>query len=46
MPRLAEALDRLIAFGDATGKADEIGPWKVERAKLGVAASKPATHGK
>ena len=31
---LTEALDRLIAFGEATGKADEVKAWKVERAKL------------
>ncbi len=33
-PRLAEALDRLIALGEATGKSDEVKAWKAERAKL------------
>ena len=40
-PRLAEALDRLIAFGEATGKADEAAAWKAERAKLAAEAPKP-----
>jgi serine/threonine protein kinase/lipopolysaccharide biosynthesis regulator YciM len=39
-PRLAEALDRLIAAGDAAGTTTEVSAWKAERAKLA-----PATRG-
>ncbi len=35
---LPEALDRLIAWGEATGKADEVTAWKAERGKLNAAA--------
>ncbi len=37
---LVKALDRLIAFGEATGKADEVEAWKAERAKLTAEAPK------
>jgi eukaryotic-like serine/threonine-protein kinase len=40
-PRLAEALDRLIAAGEAAGTKNEIVGWKAERAKLGAGVSKP-----
>ena len=41
-PRLAEALDRLIALAEATNKPDDARMWKDERAKLPAAsASKP-----
>jgi hypothetical protein len=33
-PCLAAALDRLIAFSEATGEADDVKAWKAERAKL------------
>ncbi len=33
-PFRREALDRLIAFGEATGKAEEVRAWTAERAKL------------
>ena len=47
MLRLGEALDRLIALAEATGKADEAKAWKDERAKLPDAASpKPGTEKK
>lgn len=36
--RLGEALDRLIALAEATGKPDEAKAWRDERAKLPVAA--------
>jgi tetratricopeptide (TPR) repeat protein len=39
-PRLAEALDRLIAAGEAAGTTAEVAAWKAERAKL-----TPATGG-
>ena len=39
--RLAESLDRLIAFGEATGKAEEVKAWKAERAKLNDPARWP-----
>ncbi len=39
--RLAEALDRLIEFGEATGKAEEVKAWKLERAKLDAAKVVP-----
>ena len=35
-PRLAEALDRLIAAGEAAGTKIEVAAWKAERAKLGA----------
>jgi serine/threonine protein kinase len=38
--RLAEALDRLIAAGEAAGTRAEIAAWKAERAKLGAGESK------
>ena len=40
-PRLAEALDRLIAAGDAAGTKAELAAWKAERAKLGAGGPKP-----
>ena len=40
-PRLAEALDRLIAAGEAAGTKAELAAWKAERAKLGVGGPKP-----
>jgi hypothetical protein len=40
-PRLAEALDRLIAAGEAAGTNAEIAVWKAERAKLGTGGPKP-----
>jgi tetratricopeptide (TPR) repeat protein len=43
-PRLAEALDRLIAFGEATGRADEVKAWKAERAKWPTNPPKPGTE--
>jgi tetratricopeptide (TPR) repeat protein len=39
-PRLAEALDRLIAFGETAGTKDELARWKAERAKLASAGPK------
>jgi tetratricopeptide (TPR) repeat protein len=45
-PRLAEALDRLIALAEATNKPDEAKTWKEERTKLPPAStSKPAASG-
>jgi serine/threonine protein kinase/lipopolysaccharide biosynthesis regulator YciM len=40
-PRLAEALDRLIAAGEAAGTKAELAAWKAERAKLGAGGPKP-----
>lgn len=40
-PRLVEALDRLIAAGEATGTAAERSVWKAERAKLGAGETRP-----
>ena len=40
-PRLAEALDRLIAAGEAAGTKAELAAWKAERAKLGTGGPKP-----
>ena len=40
-PRLAEALDRLIAAGEAAGTKAEVAAWKAERAKLGAGGPKP-----
>ena len=40
-PRLAEALDRLIAAGLAAGTQAELASWKAERAKLGADTPKP-----
>jgi tetratricopeptide (TPR) repeat protein len=40
-PRLAEALDRLIAAGEAAGTKAELAAWKSERAKLGAGGPKP-----
>jgi tetratricopeptide (TPR) repeat protein len=37
--RLAQSLDRLIAWGEAAGKADEVKAWKAERAKLDAGAA-------
>jgi tetratricopeptide (TPR) repeat protein len=37
-PRLVEALDRLIAAGEAAGTKAEIAEWKAERAKLAPAS--------
>jgi tetratricopeptide (TPR) repeat protein len=39
-PWLAEALDRLIAAGEAVGTKAELAAWKAERAKLGAGAHK------
>jgi hypothetical protein len=39
-PRRAEALDRLIAAGDAAGTKAEVAAWKAERAKLGAGGPK------
>jgi hypothetical protein len=46
--KLPEALDRLIEFGEATGKTDEVKAWKEERAKLDAAkvAPRPETDKK
>ena len=33
-PRLAEALDRLIAAGEAAGTKADLDAWKAERVKL------------
>jgi serine/threonine protein kinase/tetratricopeptide (TPR) repeat protein len=40
-PRLAEALDRLIAAGAAAGTKAEIAAWNAERARLGGGEKKP-----
>jgi tetratricopeptide (TPR) repeat protein len=40
-PRLTEALDRLIAAGEAAGSKAELAAWKAERAKLGAGGPKP-----
>jgi eukaryotic-like serine/threonine-protein kinase len=40
-PRLVEALDRLIAAGEAAGTKTEVAAWKAERAKLGAGGPKP-----
>jgi tetratricopeptide (TPR) repeat protein len=40
-PRLAEALDRLIAAGEAAGTKADVAAWNVERAKLGAKGPKP-----
>jgi serine/threonine protein kinase/tetratricopeptide (TPR) repeat protein len=40
-PRLAEALDRLIAAGEAAGTKAELAAWKAEQAKLGAGGPKP-----
>jgi serine/threonine protein kinase/lipopolysaccharide biosynthesis regulator YciM len=40
-PRLAEALDRLIAVGEAAGSKAELAVCKGERAKLGAVGAKP-----
>jgi hypothetical protein len=40
-PRLAEALDRLIAAGESAGTKAELAAWKAERTKLGAGGSKP-----
>ena len=40
-PRLAEALDRLIAAGEAAGTKAEVAAWKAERAKLAAGGAKP-----
>jgi tetratricopeptide (TPR) repeat protein len=40
-PRLAEAIDRLSAAGEAAGTNAEVAAWKAERAKLGVGGPKP-----
>jgi serine/threonine protein kinase len=39
-PRLAEALDRLIAAGEAAGTEAELAAWKGERARLGGGGQK------
>ncbi len=40
-PRLAQALDRLIAAGAGVGTTAEVAAWKAERAKLAPGAPKP-----
>ncbi len=40
-PRLAEALDRLIAAGEAAGTKAEVAAWKAERARLATGGAKP-----
>jgi eukaryotic-like serine/threonine-protein kinase len=40
-PRVAEALDRLIAWGEAAGTKAELAAWKAERAKLATGGPKP-----
>jgi tetratricopeptide (TPR) repeat protein len=40
-PRLAEALDRLIAAGEAAGSQEEVAAWKAKRTKLGAGGTKP-----
>jgi serine/threonine protein kinase len=40
-PRLEEALDRLIAAGEAAGTKVELAAWKAERAKIGTGGSTP-----
>jgi hypothetical protein len=41
---VAEALDRLIDWSEAAGKADEVKAWKAERAKWPTNSPKPATE--
>jgi hypothetical protein len=40
-PRLAEALDRLIAAGEGAGSQAEVAAWKAERARLGAGGPQP-----
>ena len=40
-PRPREALDRLIAAGEAAGTKAELAGWRAERAKLGAGGPKP-----
>jgi hypothetical protein len=40
-PRLAEALDRLIAAGEAAGTTAEFAAWKAERTKRAAGGPKP-----
>ena len=40
-PRLGEALDRLIAAGEAAGTKAEVAGWRAERTKLGGGGPKP-----
>jgi serine/threonine protein kinase len=40
-PRLAEAIDRLIAAGEAAGTKDEVAAWNAKRAKLSAGGPKP-----
>jgi hypothetical protein len=40
-PRLAEALDRLIAAGEAAGTQAELAAWKAERARLATGGPQP-----
>ena len=42
--RVREALDRLIAFAEATNRADEAKAWKDERAKWPADPPKPGTE--
>ena len=42
--RVSEALDRLIAFAEATNKADDVKAWKDERTKLPANPPRPATE--
>jgi serine/threonine protein kinase/tetratricopeptide (TPR) repeat protein len=41
LPRLAEALDRLIAAGETAGTKAELAAWKAERAKFDAGGPKP-----
>jgi hypothetical protein len=40
-PRMGEALDRLIAAGEAAGTKAELAAWQAERAKLATGEPKP-----
>jgi tetratricopeptide (TPR) repeat protein len=40
-PRLAEAVDRLVAAGEAAGTKSEIAEWRTERSRLGGGKKKP-----
>ena len=42
--RVGDALDRLIAFAEATNRADDAKAWKAERAKWPANPPKPGTE--
>jgi hypothetical protein len=42
--RVREALDRLIAFAEATNRADDAKAWKAERAKWPANPPKPGAE--